>query len=65
MLQIIKHATIIASTFIPTEYDNTLIQFILTHHYLRFGDDLFLQINGIAMGTYMASQYANISMDDL
>ncbi|XP_074833483.1 uncharacterized protein LOC142001786 [Carettochelys insculpta] len=39
--------------------------FILTHNYFRFGDDIYLQISGTAMGTRMAPQYANIFMADL
>ncbi|CAI7935254.1 Hypothetical predicted protein [Podarcis lilfordi] len=42
-----------------------LCQFVLTHNNFKFGDDLFLQISGTAMGTRMAPQYANIFMADL
>ncbi|XP_074853017.1 uncharacterized protein LOC142014404 [Carettochelys insculpta] len=42
-----------------------LCNFILTHNYFRFGDDIYLQISDTAMGTRMAPQYANIFMADL
>ncbi|XP_054846214.1 uncharacterized protein LOC129336859 [Eublepharis macularius] len=42
-----------------------LCHFVLTHNYFEFGDNLYLQINGTAMGTRMAPQYANIFMADL
>ena len=42
-----------------------LCHFVLTHNYFEFGDNLYLQVNGTAMGTRMAPQYANIFMADL
>ncbi|CAM5112749.1 unnamed protein product [Eretmochelys imbricata] len=42
-----------------------LCDFVLTHNYFTFGDDVYLQISGTAMGTRMAPQYANIFMADL
>ncbi|CAM5123687.1 unnamed protein product [Eretmochelys imbricata] len=42
-----------------------LCDFVLTHNYFTFGDYVYLQISGTAMGTRMAPQYANIFMADL
>ncbi|XP_053881423.1 uncharacterized protein LOC128835776 [Malaclemys terrapin pileata] len=42
-----------------------LCDFVLTHNHFRFGDNLYLQVSGTAMGTRMAPQYANIFMADL
>ncbi|XP_073210127.1 uncharacterized protein [Lepidochelys kempii] len=42
-----------------------LCDFVLTHNYFRFGDNIYLQVSGTAMGTHMAPQYANIFMADL
>ncbi|CAM5099519.1 unnamed protein product [Eretmochelys imbricata] len=42
-----------------------LCDFVLTHKYFTFGDNVYLQISGIAMSTRMAPQYANIFMADL
>ncbi|CAM4615229.1 unnamed protein product [Caretta caretta] len=42
-----------------------LCDFVLTHNYFTFGDNVYLQIIGTAMGTRMAPQYANIFMADL
>uniref|UniRef100_K7G6Y6 Reverse transcriptase domain-containing protein n=1 Tax=Pelodiscus sinensis TaxID=13735 RepID=K7G6Y6_PELSI len=42
-----------------------LCNFVLTHNYFRFENNLYLQISGTAMGTRMAPQYANIFMADL
>ncbi|CAM5130490.1 unnamed protein product [Natator depressus] len=42
-----------------------LCDFVLTHNYFTFGDNVYLQISGTAMGTLMAPQYANIFMADL
>ncbi|CAM5157467.1 unnamed protein product [Eretmochelys imbricata] len=42
-----------------------LCDFVLTHNYFTFGDNVYLQISGTAMGTRMAPQYANIFMADL
>ena len=42
-----------------------LAKFVLRHNYFKFGDNLYLQTNGTAMGTRMAPQYANIFMADL
>ncbi|XP_074828142.1 uncharacterized protein LOC141998984 [Natator depressus] len=42
-----------------------LCDFVLTHNYFTFGDNVYLQISGTAMGTRMAPQYANIFMTDL
>nr|XP_048674333.1 zinc finger protein 189-like isoform X3 [Caretta caretta] len=42
-----------------------LCGFVLTHNYFTFGDNVYLQISGTAMGTRMAPQYANIFMADL
>ncbi|CAM4564674.1 unnamed protein product [Lepidochelys kempii] len=39
--------------------------FVLIHNYFTFGDNVYLQISGTAMGTRMAPQYANIFMADL
>lgn len=47
------------------DFATKLCQFVLTHNNFKFGDDLFLQISGTAMGTRMAPQYANIFMADL
>ena len=40
-----------------------LIDFILTHYLLKFNNDHYLQFKGTAMGTKMATEYANICMD--
>ncbi|CAM5072920.1 unnamed protein product [Natator depressus] len=42
-----------------------LCDFVLTHNYFTFGDNVYLQISGTAMGTRMAPQHANIFMADL
>ncbi|XP_074805210.1 uncharacterized protein LOC141985201 [Natator depressus] len=42
-----------------------LCVFVLTHNYFTFGDNIYLQISGTAMGTLMAPQHANIFMADL
>ncbi|CAM4539213.1 unnamed protein product [Lepidochelys kempii] len=42
-----------------------LCDFVLNHNYFTFGDNVYLQISGTAMGTRMAPQYANIFMPDL
>uniref|UniRef100_A0A8C3H6A6 Reverse transcriptase domain-containing protein n=1 Tax=Chrysemys picta bellii TaxID=8478 RepID=A0A8C3H6A6_CHRPI len=42
-----------------------LCDFVLTHNYFTFGDNIYLQVRGRAMGTRMAPQYANIFMADL
>ncbi|CAM4539466.1 unnamed protein product [Lepidochelys kempii] len=42
-----------------------LCDFVLNHNYFTFGDNVYLQISGTAMGTRMAPQYANIFMADL
>nr|XP_048688123.1 uncharacterized protein LOC125627729 [Caretta caretta] len=42
-----------------------LCDFVLTHNYFTFGDNVYLQISSTAMGTRMAPQYANIFMADL
>nr|XP_048677943.1 uncharacterized protein LOC125623125 isoform X1 [Caretta caretta] len=42
-----------------------LCDFVLTHKYFTYGDNVYLQISGTAMGTHMAPQYANIFMADL
>ncbi|XP_065445349.1 uncharacterized protein LOC135982467 isoform X2 [Chrysemys picta bellii] len=54
---------------IPDEATASLVaelcDFVLTHNHFRFGDNLYLQVSGTAMGTRMAPQYANIFMADL
>ena len=42
-----------------------LIDFILTHNLFKFNNDHYLQIKGTAMGTKIATAYANIPMDDI
>ncbi|XP_074822342.1 uncharacterized protein LOC141995220 [Natator depressus] len=42
-----------------------LCDFVFTHNYFTFGDNVYLQISSTAMGTRMAPQYANIFMADL
>ncbi|XP_053888787.1 uncharacterized protein LOC128839638 [Malaclemys terrapin pileata] len=42
-----------------------LSDFVLTHYCFTFGDDVYFQVSGTAMGTRMAPQYANIFMADL
>ncbi|XP_059584358.1 uncharacterized protein LOC132250811 [Alligator mississippiensis] len=42
-----------------------LIHFILTHNNFTFNNQHFLQMMGIAMGTKMAPQYANLFMSHL
>ncbi|XP_050780111.1 uncharacterized protein LOC127034846 [Gopherus flavomarginatus] len=55
--------------FIPDDATAQLVAelcaFILTHNYFKFDDNIYLQISGIAMGTRIAPQYANIFMVDL
>lgn len=43
----------------------TLSHLILTCNYFRFGDYLYLEINGTAIGTCMVFPYANIFMTSL
>uniref|UniRef100_K7EXL6 Reverse transcriptase domain-containing protein n=1 Tax=Pelodiscus sinensis TaxID=13735 RepID=K7EXL6_PELSI len=42
-----------------------LCNFVFTHNYFQFENNLYLQISGTAMGTCMAPQYANVFMADL
>uniref|UniRef100_A0A674IUK7 Reverse transcriptase domain-containing protein n=1 Tax=Terrapene triunguis TaxID=2587831 RepID=A0A674IUK7_9SAUR len=42
-----------------------LCDFVLTHNYFTFGDNVYLQVSDTAMGTRMAPQYAIIFMADL
>ncbi|XP_048698400.2 uncharacterized protein LOC125633326 [Caretta caretta] len=42
-----------------------LCDFVLTHNYFTFEDNVYLQISGTATGTRMAPPYANIFMADL
>ncbi|XP_077674347.1 uncharacterized protein LOC144265548 [Eretmochelys imbricata] len=39
-----------------------LCDFVLTHNYFTFGDNVYLQISSTAMDTRMAPQYANVFM---
>jgi hypothetical protein len=39
-----------------------LLEWVLTHNYLEFLDNIYLQISGTAMGTPTAVSYANIFM---
>ena len=42
-----------------------LTEFILTHNYFSFQDEIDLRLTGMAMGTRMAPQYANLFMSRL
>nr|XP_048707030.1 dnaJ homolog subfamily C member 15 isoform X1 [Caretta caretta]XP_048707040.1 dnaJ homolog subfamily C member 15 isoform X1 [Caretta caretta]XP_048707048.1 dnaJ homolog subfamily C member 15 isoform X1 [Caretta caretta]XP_048707056.1 dnaJ homolog subfamily C member 15 isoform X1 [Caretta caretta]XP_048707066.1 dnaJ homolog subfamily C member 15 isoform X1 [Caretta caretta]XP_048707074.1 dnaJ homolog subfamily C member 15 isoform X1 [Caretta caretta] len=50
---------------VPANLVAELHDFVLTHNYFTLGDNVYLQISGIAMGTRMAPEYANIFMADL
>ena len=41
---------------------NTLLTFVLNYNCFNFGDLFFLQVHGIAMGTKLAPNYANLFM---
>ena len=59
---------VICNTISDTDISATnrqLAEFVLTHNYFRFGDRLYLQTRGTAMGSRMAPQYANLFMADL
>ena len=43
---------------------NTLLNFVLNYNCFNFGDLFFLQVHGIAMGTKLAPNYANLFMTD-
>ena len=43
---------------------NTLLSFVLNYNCFNFGDLFFLQVHGIAMGTKLAPNYANLFMSD-
>ncbi|XP_064464338.1 uncharacterized protein LOC135375592 [Ornithodoros turicata] len=64
------HATVVAyEKFSEKPYDSavveTLISLILTCNNFEFDNRHYIQINGTAMGTKMAPNYANIFMGDL
>ena len=40
-----------------------LLEFVLKSNNFMFNQDIYLQINGTAMGTCVASMYANLFMD--
>ena len=44
---------------------NTLLSFVLNYNCFNFGDLFFLQVHGIAMGTKLAPNYANLFMSDI
>ena len=46
-------------------YGNALARNVLKHNYFKFGNQQFLQLKDIAMGTKMAPQCANIFMANL
>ena len=58
IMNIIPHSNISTTTC-------KLAKFVLTRNYFMFGDKLYLQTSGTAMGTRMAPQYANLFMADL
>jgi len=43
---------------------NNLLSFVLDYNCFNFGDLFFLQVHGIAMGTKLAPNYANLFMAD-
>ena len=43
---------------------NQLLSFVLYYNCFNFGDLFFLQVHGIAMGTKLAPNYANLFMSD-
>ena len=47
---------------IPVDVITKVTEFILTHNYFVFEDNIYLQMMGTAMGTRMAPQYANLFM---
>ncbi|XP_068135476.1 uncharacterized protein [Hyperolius riggenbachi] len=47
---------------LPTEPTLQLIRYVLTHNYFSFGNDMYLQTMGSAMGSRMSPQYANLFM---
>ena len=49
----------------PTDDLIHLIKLVYTKNSFTFNDEPYLQIHGTAMGTKMASSYANIFMGDL
>ena len=50
---------------LPTSINLQLTTFILEHNHFKFQDEHYLLIKGTAIGTPMASQYANIFMAHL
>ena len=51
-------------TYPPICILNKLLSFVLHYNCFNFGDLFFLQIHGIAMGTKLAPNYANLFMSD-
>lgn len=51
-------------TYPPLCILNTLLSFVLNYNCFNFGDLFFLQVHGIAMGTRLAPNYANLFMSD-
>ena len=49
----------------PPRVAEDILSFILKHNYFIFADKPFKQVQGTAMGTKMAPQYANLFMDVL
>ena len=48
-----------------TENVYKLVEIVLKHNYFEFGQDVYQQILGTAIGTKFAPPYANIFMDGL
>lgn len=51
-------------TYPPTRIIKTLLSFVLHCNCFNYGDLFFLQVHGIAMGTKLAPNYANLFMAD-
>jgi hypothetical protein len=45
-------------------YYTKILQFICSNNYFKYGENVFRQLNGIAMGTNVADRCANIYLDD-
>ena len=50
---------------IPTHYLREMLRLILKENYFQFNGKNYLQIHGTAMGTKMATAFANIFMAEI
>lgn len=60
-----KALTAHPSTIMDSETASILLAIILKNNTFKFNNNIYLQIQGTAMGTKVAPTYANIFMDDL